>query len=501
MRIPPWQLALVGLSLWLSTLLGAVPALAQSQPVVPVGENPLQAPPQERAAALARPAIVYIKEKFTGYVISPRGIVFNNGLNNGKPFEFNATCTGFGVNPDGYIATAGHCVDTTGPKGIKYDIIAVMAAKAHALDSSINVQGLIKECLLDCTVEGELKGSPPDGQISVVGEATGNGSPQTRSARVVNFLPADQGDVALLKIDATDQPSIELAGNAQAQIGTPVLSIGYPGNTTQITDPPLEPTNKDGQISSKKTVGTVSVYEVSAAMTEGMSGGPAIGLDGRVLGLNSFKVAGETQQFNFIAPAAGLTELLNRSGVHNQLGPNDLTYRQGLTDYFSGHYTSAIADFDKLLAVSPNQAQALQYKILAAKARDQFGDVSRVPWLWIFLGIAILVVLAAISTVWWLLRRRRRSNHQEGTSLPPADGRPASSYESDAFFREGTGLSTPPVWLPPPRTGEPYRAGSAPTAGFTPAAEGTAPGRFCPSCGNPQNPSARFCADCGVHQH
>ncbi|MGH3789718.1 MAG: hypothetical protein ACRDQ9_02760 [Pseudonocardiaceae bacterium] len=247
------------------------------------------------------------------------------------------------------------------------------------------------------------------------------------------------------------------------------------------------------------------MYEVSAAMTEGMSGGPTIGLDGRALGINSFKIAGETQPFNFIAPTAGLSELLNRNSVHNQLSPNDLTYRQGLTDYFSGHYTSAIADFDKLLAVSPNQAQALQYKILAAKARDQFGDVSQVPWLWIVLGIAILVVLAAISTAWWLLRRHRRdrNKHAEGTSLPPADGRPASSYESDAFFREGPGLSTPPVWLPPPRTGEPYRAGSAPTAGFTrpaPAAKGTAPGRSCPSCGNPQNPSARFSPDCGVHQ-
>lgn len=83
MWILPWRLALVGLFLWLSTLLGAAPALAQSQPVVPVGENPLQAPPQTQAAALALPAIVYIQEKFTGYVVDADGTVFD-ALNNGN---------------------------------------------------------------------------------------------------------------------------------------------------------------------------------------------------------------------------------------------------------------------------------------------------------------------------------------------------------------------------------------------------------------------------------
>lgn len=152
-----------------------------------------------------------------------------------------------------------------------------------------------------------------------------------------------------------------------------MLSIGYPGDTTGLN---REPTNKDGQISSKPTVGkdSVPVYETSAALSAGMSGGPTIGLDGRVLGLNSFKLAGEPQAFSFIVPATGLSELLNRNGVRNELGPNDVIYRQGLADYFSGHYTSAIKNFDKLLAVSPNQPQALQHRTLAVKARDQFGS-------------------------------------------------------------------------------------------------------------------------------
>lgn len=537
----------VGLAVCTAALLGTGPAAqAQSTPPAPVGENPLQAPPQERVAALIRPAIVSIQEKFTAYVIyAPTEAPYNNG----QSYEIDATCTGFGVSPDGYIATAGHCVDVTGPTGIKSEFIARVAAQAHAADPTIDVQSFIAACLANCVVEGQQKGSPPDAQISVVGGATANGSTQARPARVVDFRAAEQGDVALLKIEATDQPVIELAGDAQTQIGTPVLAIGYQGDITRVTDPSLEPTYNDGKISSKTTVGSVPVAEMSAALSPGMSGGPTTDLSGRVLGLNSFTIAGRTQSFNFIAPAGGLSELLNRNGVQHQLGPNDLTYRQGLADYFSGHYTSAIAGFDKLLAVSPNQAQALQYKTLAAKARDQFGDVAPPPsqagpglLLWVLIGVAIALVLAAVVTV-LVLRGRRRSRRAERAGPPASYGPAAPPYEYGpvpagtgppadlaALNTAGTATSPPgntqvtgkapgaaphdqaPGSAPPTLTGnaEPAAAsalGKSPTARLNQPAstpEGTnltTAAGFCPTCGTPQTSSANFCPTCGTQHH
>ncbi len=476
-----WRAALVGLSVSAAALLGVAPTAAQPTPSVPVGENSLQAPPQERAAALVRPAIVYIEAKFTANVFGPNGTSLGY-LNDGKPWEVDVTCTGFGVNPDGYIATAGHCVDATGPNGIKYDIIAQVANQAHTLAPDINEQRFRTNCLAVCTVQGRVRGSPPDAQISVVGGATVNGSSQARPARVVDFRPVDQGDVALLKIDAIDQPSIEL-GDAQVQIGTPVLSIGYPRGTTGGPNP--EPTNKDGQISSKRIGDPVPVYETSAALSAGMSGGPTIGLDGRVLGLNSFKLAGEPQSFSFIVPATGLSELLNRNGVHNQLGPNDVTYRQGLADYFSGHYTRAIANFDKLLAVSPNQPQALQYKTLAVKARDQVGDHGLDVLLWVLIGIAGLLVLAAVAAV-LLLRRRGRRRQTE----PPG---PIPGPVPSGTVPEGSVSGWVPIGVPPPTTANVQPApmlNESPTAGAG----------FCSNCATARTPSARFCPHCGTPQ-
>lgn len=89
--------------------------------------------------------------------------------------------------------------------------------------------------------------------------------------------------------------------------------------------------------------------------------------------------AGESQAFNFVAPASGLTELLSRNGIRNELGPDDKALRAALDAYYAGHYTDAIAGFDKLLQVAPQHAQAMQYRTLAAKARDRFGDVPVAP--------------------------------------------------------------------------------------------------------------------------
>src|SRR5207244_3297968 len=124
---------------------------------------------------------------------------------------------------------------------------------------------------------GLAKGSPIDSKISVItGSIQGGAQGQALPARLVDFRSIEQGDAALLKVEASDLPSIELASDADVQIGTPLLSIGYPASADAVTDPSLEPSDKDGQVSSKKTIGSVPFYETSAAVTPGMSGGPTV---------------------------------------------------------------------------------------------------------------------------------------------------------------------------------------------------------------------------------
>ena len=484
------------------TLVAAGPALAATPTPAPTpsaGASPQQATPTERAAAEVRPAIVYVTEKFSAYVADETGTYFNNG----NPYELTATCTGFGVNPDGYVATAGHCLDTYSPNGIKGDFIAAVAKEVVATIPNVTLQEAVEFGTANWTVEGKAKGSAIDTQIAVVtGSVQGGGKPQVLPARLVDIRPFTQGDVALLKVETTDLPTVELAGDADVQIGTPLLSIGYPASADAVTDPSLEPSNKDGQVSAKKTVGSVPVYETSAALTPGMSGGPTVDLEGRVLGINSFMPAGESQAFNFVAPASGLTELLSRNGVRNELGPDDKAFRAALDAYYAGHYTDAIAGFDKLLQVAPQHAQAVQYRTLAAKARDRFGDVPVAPapqadpsspvlfWAVVGGGAALAAGLAVLLVV--LVRRRRTPSATLPAGLPPAPFPGYGPVPAQAQPQRAEKVLMHQPWpgvAPTDRTVDLRTVNGAGVA--------TVQRTDCARCGTRMAAEAKFCSTCG----
>ncbi|GAA1846587.1 hypothetical protein GCM10009836_27720 [Pseudonocardia ailaonensis] len=399
------------------TLAGTASA---AEPGGPPGASPQQATPTEKAAAEVRPAIVYLTETFTAYVGDSTGY-----FNYGNAYTLNATCTGFGVNPQGYIATAGHCVDTTSADGIRADFVEQAARDFVAANPRYNLQDVYTYGLANWTVEGTAKGSPIESQFSaVIGSGTGGKTKgQALPARLVDFRPIGQGDVALLKVESSDLPTAHLGSDADAAIGTPVLSIGYPASADSVTDTTLEPSNKDGQISTKRTMGSVPFYETSASLSPGMSGGPTVDLKGDVVGINSSHLRTE-QAFNFIAPSNGLTELLARNGVKNEQGPNDKLYQDALASYYGGHYSEAIAGFDRLLLVDPDHGQAQQYKTLAAKAKERFGDTAPAappaaapasdegpfglaPWLfWTIVGGGSALVVGGVVLTIALLRRR-----------------------------------------------------------------------------------------------
>jgi len=382
------------------------------------GQDRPQANPVQKAENLIRPAVVYLEEKLSAYVGNEKG--WFNDLE--QPVKMSFRCTGFVVNPGGYVGTAGHCVDP-GPEGARGAIINAIALKDAANDPTIDADKLFNAGMANWKVEGEVGGSPIDQTFTVLFGGAAGVKPQSLPARVVDFRPVSQGDVALLKVETTDMASSELATDTDVQVGQQIISVGYPGSTDAITDASMDPDNKDGTVSAKKTAGSVPVYETNAALSGGMSGGPTVGLDGRVVGINSRGPKGENQPFNFIAPASGLAELLNRNGIKAQLGPLDVQFRNGLNDYYAGHYTSAIATFDKILALAPSYQQAAVFKTNAAKARAQYGDMSTssgsktILYVVGGLGGALLVIAAVVATM--MIRRRGNRQRTQPAGAPP----------------------------------------------------------------------------------
>ena len=278
---------------------------------------------------MIRPAIMFLAGQGHGLVRLPNGQILSQfGQGSNMPFLATWSCTAFVVNPDGWVATAGHCVD---PESAKLLILKRAAAEyiaqypdaPESRDPSATLDWLQK----NARVEGDNAGRGPEVSLTLL-YGTGAHVAGKIPANVVDFRPLGKGDVALLKIDSHNLPSSELATDADVSIGTSVLSVGFAESTQNVTGPSLDPTNKSGKVSKKSRMGSSPEYEIDAAVTEGMSGGPTIELNGKVIGVNSFAPVGESQPFNFIAPADSLAAIMASKGVKAMLGPADVLLPQ-----------------------------------------------------------------------------------------------------------------------------------------------------------------------------
>jgi S1-C subfamily serine protease len=280
-----------------------------------VGAEP-DSTPAEQAVAVVQPATVSVETSWAAWVNDHDG----DWLNDGQPYEWTVGCSGFVVKPSGYIVTAGHCVDDSLDYGARWEAISFGVDEwvDRGWASPDEADELLELAYGNWLVEGQGTGTPPERTVLVThGWATSGLATETWSARVIEVMSLSDGDVALLKVEGSELPTIQVDSDVSLTIGTPVLAVGYPASSELVTDQSLEPTFKDGTISSTRTRGDglLPVYEVSAALTGGMSGGPAINHAGEVIGVNSFSVEGETQPFNFLTPASLVSEMLTRNGV------------------------------------------------------------------------------------------------------------------------------------------------------------------------------------------
>jgi serine protease Do len=411
-----WRQLVVLVMAVLLSVLGVGAAAAQSQSGADQGAPVIN--PQARAVDLAQPAVVWIRVHYDAWVVTDFGTF---------PSPVDLGCSGFIVNPDGYIVSAGHCFDD-GMDGAQGDAIIQVVdklVKAGVVPQTARDK-LIDDVMVgnvDWQVEGLYNDSKPDRKVYVRvggGDVTWTKKPGgggAKSARVVQTLNWDQGDAALLKLERSGLPSILLSSTDDIEVGEELLSIGYPADTDGEESFGL--TNRNGQINAERTKGPSNLpfYETSARLTPGMSGGPTVNLEGQVVGLASFK----NEDANYIVPASIIQELLTRNGVRNQLGRVDQLYRQGLESFYRHEYSAAIKSFEQVLALIPGHRLAAAKKTKAAELRERFGDpappappTKRGPSTTALLlgGAAVLVVLLATTAGLVLRSRTRRSRRQ-----------------------------------------------------------------------------------------
>lgn len=388
---------------------------------------------QEQVAALVTPSIVYIQIDWSGYVGGSAPAGFAEKPNYwSREISLRFTCTGYVAAPDGYIATAGHCVDP-GETRIDFINVALDQLVDEGVYSFRETEQMYDHALINWEIEGFEAGSPIERSVSVLQTqaASGVNVSQGFQAQVLEFRPLDEGDSALLKIQTTiAMPALAIATD-DAPIGADVTAVGYPGSVSRAVDTGAAPSFKTGRVSSEQTYQGAPFTEIDAAMSGGMSGGPTVNANGEVIGVNSWGPRGESESFNFVTGTSSLRSILARNGVPLELGETDIAYREGLNAYFAGDYTTAIERFDRVLDDIPSHALAQRYRsearegernttttteaattttaevtTTAQERQDdpiaaEVVDDDGFPWVW--LAVPVLVLLAAL----YLLSQRQ----------------------------------------------------------------------------------------------
>lgn len=507
---------------------GGAASAASSSPSPSTSSGTSTTTQLERVSAYTQPSVVYVGIDWTGYVYDKYNKMY---LNKGKPFRLSFQCTGYVVNPDGYIATAGHCVN---PDEVKADF--VQQAAQWALDTgyyaskTLTLQDIIG--FDDFVVMNAEKKKTPDRVVTAAwgvsagGVQTGKALP----ARVIKYQQFDDGDGALLKVEASNLNALPLS-DSDPDIGMQIVSIGYPANVDLVADQSFDPSYKEGAISSKKTVsqGLSTVYEISAAVSGGMSGGPTVNTDSEVIGFNSFTINSqiESQQFNFVRPVEAIKELIGDAGTTNTLSQDTQNYRAGLDAFFAGDRTTAVQKLSSVVQNQPTFQFAADYLEkakqlpLPPKQGSSTGTV-----IGIVVGLLVLLLIAGL--VVFLLTRSRKTKQQPPAAPAPAyagapggPGYPAApngyqgvpaGYQAPRpggpTYSNGAPQAAPqpvPQAAPAPQAQAPAAAAqpAAPTAPVGATAAAAPPAAetgdlFCPNCGQKHQPGQKFCPHCGA---
>lgn len=238
------------------------------------------------------------------------------------------------------------------------------------------------------------------------------------NAKVAKYSPPPAAgamsgqDLALLRLEAADMPTLPLGDSTAARIGDPIHIIGFPGVVMT-----HELLNASAKVEASVTNGTVSgfkrdvsnqpVIQTDASAAWGNSGGPAVDPRGRVLGVLTFVAprAGadvSVQGFNFVIPVAAVKEFL--AGTEVNIGePSrfNAEWYAGLRAYFSDDYTAARKHFTEANRLLPELPDVRR---IAADTDERIKHPSPRPFPW---ALVATVVVAASAGAFGLLGFRR----------------------------------------------------------------------------------------------
>ncbi len=140
-------------------------------------------------------------------------------------------------------------------------------------------------------------------------------------------------DVAILKLDILHKLPVLTLSSVAPQVGDKIYVAGYPTAANLTANIENQTTFTSGAVNAKRTSenGDFTVYQTDASIGSGSSGGPALDLNGNVIGVITLGGGEEGGNFNYFLPISLAAELFKDAGVV-VYGPKEITasYREGI---------------------------------------------------------------------------------------------------------------------------------------------------------------------------
>jgi hypothetical protein len=482
-------------SLVMAALLGLVSTTFAATPASAVPPYTVE----ERAAAIASPALVLVDVAFEGYlrVRATGELVYD------QPMSVHNRCTGIVVNADGNVITPTHCVSLraddlrTAATGVVVDEM-VRVGKVAAADRESFLSNVRKNA--DFT--GTTKDAPPVVSVSAQLFVATNTTDAAIKGKVVKSQASDKGDVTLIKLDAKGLPVAKL-GKTAFSPGDPVVFSAFTSQNPGATQATFTVDFKVQRIQSPYgTADPPTLFRHDGDLGPTWHGGMILDNDGNVIGIITTDQSSTNRAPRLAQDTTPIFALLGESGVSNEQTDLDRTYRAGLDSYYAGRYRDAIKKFDAVLKAQPNNVPASTFREQSNVRMAVEGDNSPLLSPLVLIGLGGLAVLIIAGLVVALLVRGRRLKARERevaqyeaylpisgvpvsglpvsglpisgvptSGIPPASGLPTSGVpvSTGTPWVSNTGswvvpVSTPPGYAVPDQTGAPeYVPPASPT--------------------------------------
>ena len=373
---------------------------------------------EERGTAIASPSLVFLDFRFEGFLRTRA---------TGQPVDPSpvvvfSRCSGFVVNPDGYVVTATHCMK---PPSLRTDAAAVLTdnlirgGKLATADRS----AFLGQVQQTADFTGASAGDAP--KITVKAQlysaVTDSDSAKTIAATVVDSQAAADGETTLVKLDRRGLPAVQLAdAPLPANLAVVMLAFGPASDTSTNFIVNFTVRSQGATILGPYGNGTPPRSLLDRNIGPVSHGGMVADDGGNVLGMITADTTANDQSNKIVTPTSTIADLLEANQVKNTLAPMDQTYRAALDAYFGGRYTEAIKKLDSVLAAEPDNAVAQTYRQHASVRLAIEGDPSAGgnP-LTLVLAIAGGVLLLALAAVVGLMVTRARRREREFMYFDP----------------------------------------------------------------------------------